>query len=96
MVTKQHGSRPRTFREAQEEVESHRWTCRFCTDHGINALTVLLLGLGVLSFFVRLCRHVLTFGKVIVGGISLSVLAYTIRVYSGGREDLDAADYEDQ
>jgi tetrahydromethanopterin S-methyltransferase subunit E len=96
MVTKQLSARPETFYEAEEEVRSQRRTCRFCIDHGINALTALLFGLGVLSFFVGLCTDVLTVGHGVIGWIALWVLAYTIRVYFGRWEDLDAADYEDQ
>ena len=95
MVTKQISAGPETFDEAEEEVRSRRRRCRFCIDHGINALTVLLFGLGVLSFFIGLCTDVLTVGQGVVGGVGLSVLGYTIRVYYGRWERLDRADYED-
>lgn len=96
MVTKQFSVRPATFYEYEEEVSSQRRTCQYCIDHGINALTVLLFGLGILSFFVGLCSDVLTVGQGIIGWIALWVLASTIRVYFGRWEHLDTADYQDK
>ena len=95
MVTKQLNARPETFYEAEEEARRRRRTCRFCIDHGINALTALLFGLGVLSFFVGLCTDVLTVGQGVVGWVALWVLAYTTRVYYGRWEHSDPAENED-
>jgi uncharacterized RDD family membrane protein YckC len=95
MVTQQLSARPETFYEAEKEARSRRRTCRFCIDHGINALTVLLFGLGVLSFFVGLCTDVLTVGQGVVGWVALWVLAYTTRVYYGRWEHSDPAENED-
>jgi len=95
MVTNQLSANPETFYEYEEEVRKTRQICRYCIDHGINALTVLLFGLGVLSFFVGLCTHLLTLGQGVVGWIALWVVAYTIRVYFGRWERSDAADHED-
>jgi prepilin signal peptidase PulO-like enzyme (type II secretory pathway) len=95
MVTKQLGARPETFFEYEEEVKSRRQTCQYCIDRGINALTVLLFGLGVLSFFVGLCTDVLTVGQGVIGWVALWVVAYTIRVYYGRWERFDASDYRD-
>lgn len=83
MVAKQLDGRVETFYEYEEEVTNRKQTCRYCINHGINALTVLLFGLGVLCFFVGLCTDVLTLGQGIVGGVALWVLAYPIRVYFG-------------
>lgn len=94
MVTKQMRARPETFYEYEEEVPKRRQTCRYCIDHGINAMTVLLFGLGVLSFFVGLCTDVLTVGEGVIGWVAFWVIAYTIRVYYGRWERADSADHE--
>ena len=95
MVTKQISAGPETFDEAEQEARRRGRTCRFCIDHGIDALTVLLFGLGVLSFFVGLCTDLITVGQGVVGGVALSVLGYTLRVYFGRWEHPDPDDYED-
>ncbi len=95
MVTRELSARPETFYEYEEEVRNRRRTCRYCIDRGVNALTVLLFGLGVLSFFVGLCTDVLTVGQGVIGWIALWVLAYPIRVYFGRWEHLDNANSED-
>jgi hypothetical protein len=81
MVTRHWEDRPEIFYEYEEEMTNRRRTCHYCIDHGIDALTVLLFGLGILCFFVGLCTDILTVGQGIVGGVALGVLAYTIRVY---------------
>jgi prepilin signal peptidase PulO-like enzyme (type II secretory pathway) len=96
MVTKQLDARPETFYEYEEEVTNRKQTCRYCIDRAINALTVLLFGLGVLAFFVGLCTDVFTVGQGVIGWVALWVVAYTIRVYYGRWERFDASDTEDQ
>jgi len=90
MVTKQLDARPETIWEYEEEVTNRKRTCLYYIDRGINALTVLLFGLGVLAFIVSLCTDMLTVGQGVIAWVALWVVAYTIRVYYGHWERYDA------